>query len=230
MGKYLPNLAHTSKPLRDLLSKDTAWIWDSAQKDTFETIKRHLVSMPVSDIYDTQLQTKVIADASSHGIGAVMVHKHLEGTWKPVAFISRALSSTKEKYGQIKKEALSTTWACDRLANYLIGKTFHIETDHKPLVPLLGTKNLDEMPPRFQQLQMRLLRFDFTISNVPGKELTTGDALSHAPSKFTLRVKQEEEIELYIENILFQLPASDKHLEEIAAAQKEDPICKKLFE
>ena len=26
MGKYLPNLAQTSEPLRDLLSKDTAWI------------------------------------------------------------------------------------------------------------------------------------------------------------------------------------------------------------
>ena len=51
-----------------------------------------------------------------------------------------------------------------------MGKTFHIETDHKPIVPLLGTKDLDEMPHRIQRLQMRLLRFDFTISLVPGKE------------------------------------------------------------
>ena len=136
MGKYLPNLAQSSKPLRDLLSKDTAWMWDSAQKDAFETIKRQFVSTPVLAIYDPQLQTKVIADASSYGIGAVMVQKHLEGTWKPVAFISRALSSTEEKYAQIEKEALATTWACERLADYLIGKMFHIETDHKPLVPL----------------------------------------------------------------------------------------------
>ena len=124
-----------------------------------------------------------------------MVQKHLEGTWKPLAFISRALSSTEEKYAQIEKEALATMWACERLADYLIGKTFHIETDrHKPLVPLLGTKNLDEMPPRIQQLRMRLLPFDFTISHVPGKELTTADVLSRAPSKSTSQVKQEEEI------------------------------------
>ncbi|XP_015748470.1 PREDICTED: uncharacterized protein LOC107328239 [Acropora digitifera] len=114
--------------------------------------------------------------------------------------------------------ALHTTWACERLADYLIGKTFHIETDYKPLVPLLGTKNLDEMPPRFN------------FTHVPGKELTTADALSRAPSKSTSRVKQEEEIELYVENILLQLPASDKRLEKIAAEQKEDPICRKLFE
>ena len=121
-------------------------------------------------------------------------------------------------------------WACDRLADYLICKTFHIETDHKPLVRLLDTKNHHEMPPRIQGLRMRLLRFNFTISHVPGKELPTADAFSCAPSKSTSQVKQEEDIELYVENILLQLPALDKRLEKIAAAQKEDPICRKLFE
>ena len=185
-------------------------MWDSARKDVFETIKRQLVSKPVLAIYDPQLQTKVIANASSYGIGAVMVQKHQEGTWKPVAFISRTLSSTEEKYAQIEKEALAATRACERLADYLIGKTFHNETNNKPLGPLPGTKNLDEMPSRIQRLRMRLLRFDFTIFHVLGKELTTADALSRVPSKSTSRVKQEEEIELYVENILLQPPALDK--------------------
>ena len=76
---------------------------------------------------------------------------------------------------------------------------------------------------------MRLLRFDFTISLVPGKGLTTADALSRAPSKSTSRVKQDEEIKLYPENILLHLPASDKRLQEIDTAQKEHLICKKLL-
>ena len=37
-------------------------------------------------------------------------------------------------------QALATTWACERLADYLIGKRFHVETDHKLLVPILGSK------------------------------------------------------------------------------------------
>ena len=125
-----------------------------------------------------------------------MVQKHQEGTWKPVAFIyiSRALSSSQEICAQIEKEELVTTWVCERLADYLIGKTFHFKTDHKPLSPLLGTKNLDDMPPRILRLPMRRLRFDITISLVPGKELTITDALSRAPSKSTSWVKREEEI------------------------------------
>ena len=35
-------------------------------------------------------------------------------------------------------------WEIGRLL-HLIGKQFHIETDHKPLVPILGSKNLEEM-------------------------------------------------------------------------------------
>ena len=35
-----------------------------------------------------------------------MVQKHLEGNWKLVAFMSRALSSNEEKYAQIEKDAL----------------------------------------------------------------------------------------------------------------------------
>ena len=170
MGKYLSNLAQTSKPLRELLTKDSAWLWDTAQKEAFEEIKRQLISTPVLAIYDPQLETTVSADASSYGIGAVLTQKQSEGYWKPVAFISRALTSTEQRYAQIEKEALATTWACERLADYLVGKTFHVETDHKPLVPLLGSKNLDEMPPRIQRLRMRLLRFHFTISHVPGKK------------------------------------------------------------
>ena len=105
-------------------------MWDSAQKNVFETIKRHLVLTPVLAINDPQLRAKVTADASSYGIGAVMDQKHIEDIWKPVAFISKALSSTEQKYAQIRKEVSATTWACESLADYLIGKTFHIETDH----------------------------------------------------------------------------------------------------
>ena len=54
---------------------------------------------------------------------------------------------------------------------YLIRKQFHIKTDHKPLVPILGLKNLDEMSPQIQCLHMCLLRFNFTVSHVLGKRL-----------------------------------------------------------
>ena len=41
-----------------------------------------------------------------HGVGAVLMQKQSDHQWKPVAYASRLLTSTEEKYAQIEKEAL----------------------------------------------------------------------------------------------------------------------------
>ena len=46
--------------------------------------------------------------------------------WRPVAYASRAMSPTEQRYAQIEKEALGITWASERFADYLIGLKFHI--------------------------------------------------------------------------------------------------------
>ena len=88
------------------------------------------------------------------------------------------MTKTEQMYAQIEKEALAITWACDRFHQYLLGLRFHVKTDHKPLVPLLSSKNLDDLPLRVQRFRLRLMRYDFSISHVPGKELIIADALS----------------------------------------------------
>lgn len=52
---------------------------------------------------------------------------------------------------------------------------------------------------------MRLLRFKYTISHVPGKSLVVADTLSRAPvTKHTSEhdKRQNEEIELYVNSVL----------------------------
>ena len=49
------------------------------------------------------------------------------------------MSETERHYAQIEeKETLASTWACEKFPTYVLGKNFTIETEHKPLVPLLG--------------------------------------------------------------------------------------------
>ena len=86
------------------------------------------------------------ADASSFGLGAVLFQKDKDD-WKPVAYASRLMSKTERRYAQIEKEALAVTWGCEKFTDYILGQKFLIESDHKPLIPLLNTKQLDSMPP-----------------------------------------------------------------------------------
>ena len=232
LGKFTHNLAETSKPLRDLLGKKNAWCWDEPQETAFQAVKRLLISTPALSFYSPERNTIVSADASSYGLGSVLLQKQPDNVWKPIAYASRALTSAEQKYAQIEKEALAVTWSCERFNDYLLGTTFHIHTDHKPLVPLLSTKNLDELPIRIQRFRMRLMRYSFTISHVAGKDLVTADTLSRAPVS-TPSMQDEEhyhEVEAYVSFVYQNLPASDKRIDQIKEYQSKDEICQQLAE
>ena len=94
--------------------------------------------------------------ASKYGLGAVLKQQQTDGDWRPVAFASQALSATEQRYPPIEKESLGITWACEKFAEYVLGMTFHVETDHKPLVSLLGYKHLDELSPRIQRMRFQM--------------------------------------------------------------------------
>lgn len=158
LGKFLPNLADTTQPLRALLSSQNSWIWGPDQQKAFNQIKDELSNPTVLALYSPDAETKISADSSSYGLGAVLLQKQQE-EWRPVAFASRSLSEAETRYAQIEKEALAGTWACEKFADYILGKRIRLETDHKPLVSLLGSKHLDDLPPRILRFRLRLSRF-----------------------------------------------------------------------
>ena len=230
MGRFTPSIAEKGKPLRDLLSKQCHWLWGNAQRQAFNELKQLLSSQPVLALYDPNKRTIISADASSYGLGAVLTQVQDDGNNRPVAFASRALSKTEQRYAQIEKEGLAITWACERFQEYVIGLEFHVETDHKPLVPLFSTKILDELPPRIQRFKMRLMRFKFSISHVPGKSLTTADALSRAPIRTSQHVGlSKQEVDAFVNLVVANMPATEKCLDNIRQKQEEDEACKQIM-
>ena len=140
LGKFPPNLAELSQPLRELLSTKRVWSWGPPQEKSFTDLKQELTQPAVLRLYNPEYPTKVSADASSHGLGVVLLQQS-DSAWRPVAYASRAMTETEKRYAQIEKEALAATWACERFSNYVLGRTFLIESDHKPLIPL-STRNI----------------------------------------------------------------------------------------
>lgn len=75
------------------------------------------ISTSASIIYDANKEVKISADASSYGLGAVLLQEETQDNWKPVFFMSRAMETTESRYAQIEKETLAVTWACERSSN-----------------------------------------------------------------------------------------------------------------
>ena len=96
-------------------------------------------------------------------------------------------------------------------------------------MPLLSTKRLNDLPPRILQFRLRLARFDYSISHLPGKLLYTADTLSQAPLLTTDHGSDlPREVDVFVNCVVSSLPASSKCLEKYRKSQDKDPVCAKV--
>jgi hypothetical protein len=71
-------------PLPQLFRKDTPFVWNDEQEDSFQEIKVAMANEPVRRIFDPQLKCDLHTDASTVGIGAILMQdKH------PIGYFSR---------------------------------------------------------------------------------------------------------------------------------------------
>ena len=71
------------------------------QQVAFDKIKGDLASQRVLAQYRPHAKTKVSADASSFGLGAVLTQMQANMEWRPIAYISRSLSDTEQRYAHM---------------------------------------------------------------------------------------------------------------------------------
>jgi hypothetical protein len=120
----------------------------------------------------------VSAYASQHGIGATIAHQLSD---EPVIeHASRSLTPAEHNYGQIEKEALALVWAVKKFHRMLLGRTFSLRTDHKPLIAIFGGKSGIPIytASRLQRWALILANYEFNIKYVNTNATGQADMLS----------------------------------------------------
>lgn len=149
--------------------------WNHACTDAFHRIIQCLTNAPVLAFADANKPYILHTDASLKGLGAVLYQEYPEGL-RPVAFASRRVSATEQRYPVHQLEFLALKWAVvDKLHDYLYGAKFTVWTDNNPLTYVLTTAKLNATGHRWLAA---LATYEFDIKYRPGKTNIDADLLS----------------------------------------------------
>ena len=174
-ARFLPDFATTADPLRKLARKGEPFVWSKEQEQSFQKLKSQVASAPVLAYFDKDAPTRVIADASPVGLGAVLVQEK-NGESRAVCYASRSLSQVERRYSQTEKEALALVWACERFHLYLYGlPQFDLVTDHEALKVIYSRKSKPSA--RIERWVLRLQPYNYQVCYVPSRK-NIADALS----------------------------------------------------
>ena len=188
--------------------------------------KSELVADKVLVPYDEKRKLILACDASPYGVGAMISHVMDDGEERPITFASRTLTKNERNYSQIEKEALGIVFGVQKFDKYMHGRTFHLLTDHKPLLTILGPKTAVPTlaAARIQHWAVILQAYNYQVEYRSSAEHANADALSRLPCDIS---PMKEEAEMFFFSGLDELPVDSK---DISRHTRRDPVFAKVLE
>ena len=178
--RFVQNYAQVANPHAKLTKKDILWQWGPYQRKAFQDLKDALCAVPILQFPNPKLPYTVVTDASQTAVGGVLMQDHGEGL-KPLAFLSRQLKSTEQRYSAYERELAAVAYCFLAWRHYLEGFPGGVTViiDHQTLTHIMDQQVLS----RAQIRWVRLALFQSsspTIKYQPGKANIVADALSRS--------------------------------------------------
>ena len=110
-----------------------------------------------------------------------------DGVDRPIALVSRTLTLAEKKYSQLEKEGLAVAFGVCKFNQYLMGRSFAILSDHKPLQYLFSADRPVRVmtSARIQRRALTLSVYQYDIAFKAGGLQGNVDALSRLPLEET---------------------------------------------
>ncbi|XP_075474054.1 uncharacterized protein LOC142505108 [Primulina tabacum] len=118
--RFIKDFSKITKPLCNLLEKDSTFIFDDDCLQAFEKIKRALVTAPIMIVPDWKEPFELMCDASDYAVGAVLGQRR-ERMFRAIYYASRTMDAAQQNYTTTEKEMLAVVFAFDKFRPYLIG-------------------------------------------------------------------------------------------------------------
>ena len=194
---FSPHLTEMLSPIRSLLSPKSAFVWEAPQQQAFSQVVRELTTPRILANYTPGLPLRLETDAAqSKGLGMALWQKQPSGEWRILQCGSRHVTPAESRYSATEVELLAVVWAVHKAHLYLAGADFELVVDHRPLIPILNSKTLDELPsPRLVHLKEKLALYRFTAVWRPGIDHKVVDCFSRYPVDDPDAVDEEADLQ-----------------------------------
>ena len=173
--RFVPHCAEILQPLHQTLASEP-FVWDEACDLAFQAIKRMLSEAVMLVHPQSNAPTCITTDASNSAVGGVL-EQFIDGQWKPISFFSKKLCHAETNYCTSCRELLAIRLAVRHFQYFVEGRTFHINTDHKPLTFVLQSSSDPRSPRQSRQLAF-IPEFTTDIRYIEGQANQVADALS----------------------------------------------------
>ena len=153
-----------------------SWKWDPEQSTSFKTLKEVVMVTPTLVFPTDNDQFEVEADSSDLASGVVLSQLQ-QNTWKPIAYMSKALNDVERNYKVHDKEMLAIMRALAKWQHYLQGvrQPFKVWMDHKNLEYFMTVRKLNHQQARWS---LELVDYDFNLRHCSGQSNKKADLLS----------------------------------------------------
>ena len=184
---FIKGFAKIAAPLYDLTSGDNKdkksehVDLSPEAREAFDCLKAACLQAPILAFPNFNKPFLLETDASRRGLGAVLLQKQADGRYHPIAYASRVMNETEQRYHSNKQEFLTLKWAVtEQFHEYLspYGKNrneFVVRTDNNPLTYIFSSTNLDAAG---QQWVARLASYNFSLEYQKGKDNMVANFLS----------------------------------------------------
>ena len=150
-------------------TKKVPWHWDEVHQKAFETVKATIAKDVVLAYPDYNKVFEVYTDASATQLGSVITQSN-----RPLAFFSRKLSETQQKYSVTEIELLAIVETLKEFKGMLWGQQLIVYTDHQNLMrDALGLTS-----DRVYRWRLILEEYGPEIVYIKGIDNTVADAIS----------------------------------------------------
>ncbi|KAL0541551.1 hypothetical protein IC582_021603 [Cucumis melo] len=168
--RFIEDFSRLALPLTALTRKNAKFEWSDKCEQSFQELKKRLVTAPILALPVTGKDYVIYCDASRLGLGCVLMQ---DGN--VIAYASRQLNEHECNYPTHDLELAAVVLALKIWRHYLFGEKCHIFTYHKSLNYIFDQKELNLRQRRWLEL---IKDYDCAIEYHPGKANVVADALS----------------------------------------------------